>query len=221
MATTTTPKPNDTNTSVDNPKKTTLDPVSPPPTANPDLPQDPNADGSTAPPESSVTNNGSAKESEDSKTTPTVEEAVAENSAATDPISDIQKKIRRAERFGISVQLTEEEKRNSRAERFGTVSTVGGSDVSKKSEDLKRKARAERFGIPASAKPVASDEDVKKKARLARFASVSKTDPLEEEKRKARAIRFLNTQSGTLSEVNGEGNIAPNAAIAGNTGGGP
>jgi len=33
------------------------------------------------------------------------------------PLSDIQKKIRRAERFGISVQLSEKEKRNSRAER--------------------------------------------------------------------------------------------------------
>ena len=33
------------------------------------------------------------------------------------PLSDIQKKMRRAERFGISVQLSEKEKRNSRAER--------------------------------------------------------------------------------------------------------
>lgn len=33
------------------------------------------------------------------------------------PVDDIQKKIRRAERFGVSVKLTEEEKRNSRAER--------------------------------------------------------------------------------------------------------
>ncbi|KAA8521508.1 hypothetical protein F0562_012182 [Nyssa sinensis] len=33
------------------------------------------------------------------------------------PVSNIQKKIRRAERFGMPVQLSEEEKRNSRAER--------------------------------------------------------------------------------------------------------
>ena len=46
-----------------------------------------------------------------------------------------------------------------------------------------------RFGIRDS--PVATDEDAKKKARLAKFASVSKTDPLEEEKRKARTIRFV------------------------------
>lgn len=35
----------------------------------------------------------------------------------------------------------------------------------------------------------AADEDPKKKARLARFAPVTKTDPLEEDKRKARALR--------------------------------
>lgn len=34
------------------------------------------------------------------------------------PVTDIQKKIRRAERFGMPVQLSEEEKRNSRAERY-------------------------------------------------------------------------------------------------------
>ncbi|KAF3517338.1 hypothetical protein DY000_02063186 [Brassica cretica] len=34
------------------------------------------------------------------------------------PVDDVQKKIRRAERFGVSVKLTEEEKRNSRAERY-------------------------------------------------------------------------------------------------------
>ncbi|KAA8519263.1 hypothetical protein F0562_013519 [Nyssa sinensis] len=34
------------------------------------------------------------------------------------PVSNIQKKIRRAEPFGMPVQLSEEEKRNSRAERI-------------------------------------------------------------------------------------------------------
>lgn len=37
----------------------------------------------------------------------------------------------------------------------------------------------------------AADEEAKKKARLARFAPVSKTDPLEEDKRKARALRCI------------------------------
>lgn len=37
------------------------------------------------------------------------------------PVTDIQKKMRRAERFGLSVQLSEEEKRNSRAERYSLL----------------------------------------------------------------------------------------------------
>ena len=53
-----------------------------------------------------------------------------------------------------------------------------------------------RFGIRDS--PVATDEDAKKKARLAKFASVSKTDPLEEEKRKARTIRVSLQQESSL-----------------------
>lgn len=44
--------------------------------------------------------------------------AVGFDSGDVSPVDDdIQKKIRRAERFGVSVKLTEEEKRNSRAER--------------------------------------------------------------------------------------------------------
>ena len=38
-----------------------------------------------------------------------------------DPASNIQKKICRAERFGISLQLTEKEKRNSRKERSFSI----------------------------------------------------------------------------------------------------
>ena len=38
-----------------------------------------------------------------------------------DPASNIQKKICHAERFGISLQLTEEEKRNSRKERSFSI----------------------------------------------------------------------------------------------------
>ncbi|KAB2048126.1 hypothetical protein ERO13_A13G076000v2 [Gossypium hirsutum] len=135
------------------------------------------------------------------------------------PVNDIQKKIRRAERFGVPVQLSEQEKRNSRAERFGTVPSMNGSEASKQSEDMKRKARAERFGL--SVPTTAADEEAKKKARLARFAQDSKPDTVEEEKRKARAIRFSNPPSSTSSQVNGKGNIEPEAPIAGKAGGGP
>ena len=38
-----------------------------------------------------------------------------------DPASNIQKKIHRAKRFGVSLQLTEEEKRNSLKERSFSI----------------------------------------------------------------------------------------------------
>ncbi|XP_024986042.1 protein MODIFIER OF SNC1 11 isoform X2 [Cynara cardunculus var. scolymus] len=125
-------------------------------------------------------------------------------------VNDTQRKIRRAERFGMPVQLSEEEKRNSRAERFGTAPGSQGSDTTKKAEELKRKARAERFGITQS---TPTEEDDKKKARLSRFGSASgATDPLEEQKKKARALRFSGTQT------NGNGKIEQ-ATIAGKAGG--
>ncbi|KAJ6303767.1 hypothetical protein OIU77_017610 [Salix suchowensis] len=149
----------------------------------------------------------------------------SENSKSTAPVTDIEKKIRRAERFGITVQLSEQEKRNTRAERFGTGTGTGTgstaqgseSDSVKKSEELKRKARAERFGIPVP--PVASDEETKKKVRLERFAPAAKTNAQEEDKRKARALRFSQSSSGSLS-INGKGDLEPEAAIAGEAGGG-
>lgn len=55
------------------------------------------------------------KDGEGLKKTVSTVGSVAENDITS--VSDIQKKIRRAERFGMSVQLSEEEKRNSRAER--------------------------------------------------------------------------------------------------------
>lgn len=47
----------------------------------------------------------------------------AANTASVSPTrtgaaNDVEKKVRRAERFGVPVQLSEQEKRNSRAERY-------------------------------------------------------------------------------------------------------
>ncbi|RWR95522.1 hypothetical protein CKAN_02487100 [Cinnamomum micranthum f. kanehirae] len=136
---------------------------------------------------------------------------------ASDPVSDLQKKFLRAERFGMPVQLSEEEKRSSRAERFGTASTIHKSMGTGKSEQQKRKDRAERFGLAMSS---TVDEEAKKKARLARFASNTKSDKksdtksdtksntksdtMEEDKRKARAIRFSPTSPDTQSQSNGQ-----------------
>ncbi|KAE8654296.1 TerC integral membrane domain-containing protein isoform 1 [Hibiscus syriacus] len=156
----------------------------------------------------------SVKESEDSKTSGTAAALVAGESGG--PVDDVQKKIRRAERFGLPVQLSEQEKRNSRAERFGTAPSSNGSEASKQSEELKRKARSERFGITAPA--TATDEE-KKEARHARFAPYSKPDSVEEEKRKARAIRFSNPASSSLSQENGKGNLELEAPIDGKAGG--
>lgn len=51
------------------------------------------------------------------------EDLVAELAKSTGDLpsptdTDLQKKLRRAERFGVPVLLSEKEKRNSRAERF-------------------------------------------------------------------------------------------------------
>uniref|UniRef100_A0A0D2ZVF2 beta-ketoacyl-[acyl-carrier-protein] synthase I n=1 Tax=Brassica oleracea var. oleracea TaxID=109376 RepID=A0A0D2ZVF2_BRAOL len=71
--------------------------------------------------------------------------AVGSSAAEDDvssPVDDVQKKIRHAERFGVSVKLTEEEKRNSRAEMLkaigdvGPVVDAGGIIASSSSPDL-------------------------------------------------------------------------------------
>ncbi|KAL0689266.1 hypothetical protein Bca4012_088944 [Brassica carinata] len=64
---------------------------------------------------------GEKKEEPDTK-------AVGSSAAGDDvssPLDDVQKKIRHAERFGVSVKLTEEEKRNSRAEMLKAIGDVG------------------------------------------------------------------------------------------------
>ncbi|CAN1775623.1 Protein MODIFIER OF SNC1 11 [Linum perenne] len=140
---------------------------------------------------------------------------------STESVTDTEKKLRRAERFGISVKLSEVEKRNSRAERygvmcsranssrFGTPPVTQGSAAPKNSEELKRKSRAERFGLPVQAEP--TDVEAKKKARLERFGSIPKPDAAEEDKKKARALRFAKPSSTSLT---GKGDVQPKEAVA-------
>ncbi|OWM64587.1 protein MODIFIER OF SNC1 11-like [Punica granatum] len=148
------------------------------------------------------------KEAEATKSTVAVIGSQAANGSAA-PVDEIRRKIRRAERFGVPVQLSEGDKRNSRAERFGTGSGMKKPEGLNKSEELKRKARAERFGISVSE---AMNEEEKKKAQLARFSS-NATVSSEEEKRKARAIRFSNIPS-PIAQANSK------AAVAGGASGG-
>ncbi|KAK4800145.1 hypothetical protein SAY86_025510 [Trapa natans] len=132
------------------------------------------------PPASSEIVNAS-EGAEESKKTVTVIGSQAVNGIAA-PVNDIIRKIRRAERFGVPIHLSESEKRYSRAERFGTISDEKKPGSLKKSEELKLKARAERFGISVP-ETMDEEEKKKKKARLARFSSNGKTISDEEEKR--------------------------------------
>ncbi|XP_060176577.1 protein MODIFIER OF SNC1 11-like isoform X2 [Lycium barbarum] len=171
-------------------------------------PSDPNPTAETAsPPNSAPESPTSAGAKEEIKA------ATGDDDSCQGNDSNIQKKMKRAERFGMPVKLSEEEKRNSRAERFGTGSPVQGSDASKKAEEHKKQARAERFGL---VKSDTTDEEVKKKARLTRFAPPpAKTDPVEEDKRKARALRFSQPQT------NGKGNVEQEAVAVDKAGGEP
>ncbi|KAL3628568.1 hypothetical protein CASFOL_027614 [Castilleja foliolosa] len=155
--------------------------------------------------------------SDESKSEPAATETAEKSNGgdADGSVTDVQKKMKRAERFGVSVHLSEEEKRNSRAERFGAGPALNGADSSKESEELKKKARAERFG---AVKSTTADEEVKKKARLSRFGSSPSTDPAEEDKKKARALRF--SQPDSSSKANGEGDTKGNTTVASKAGGG-
>eukprot|EP00252_Welwitschia_mirabilis_P014636 TRINITY_DN321_c0_g1_i1.p1 TRINITY_DN321_c0_g1~~TRINITY_DN321_c0_g1_i1.p1 ORF type:complete len:236 (+),score=50.04 TRINITY_DN321_c0_g1_i1:161-868(+) len=126
-------------------------------------------------------------------------------------LSELEKKQRRAERFGVALQLSEEEKRLSRAARFSHSQsaglTIGSSLETKLSEEKKLKARAERFGI-AFHSP--ADDEARKKARLARFGEDAKMGSPEEDKRKARTVRFSTAVNESGS--NGDENLQPGLA---------
>ena len=116
-------------------------------------------------------------------------------------LTDLEKKQKRAERFGTELKISETEKRNMRAARFhggknnaakqespvtppkgtppkGAAGVKAPSKDVAEAEVVKRRARAQRFGalpadVPASA-PLSTGEEAKKKARLERFAMAAK-----------------------------------------------
>lgn len=152
------------------------------------------------------------KEGDDMKVDASGDESIEagkeEGAAAVVPaaMTDIEKKRRRAERFGTDLKITEAEKRKLRAARFndgskngaaapevvvveaGKVGAAKLSDNAKsalmEAESAKRKARAERFGsVPqeATVKPKFSSDEVAPKVEFSQD---------EEAKKKARMARF-------------------------------
>jgi len=95
--------------------------------------------------------------------------------------------------------------------RFRTASS------NEKMEEQKKKSRAERFGLPS---PASDDTEAKKKARLERFGQspgqTADVGKAEEEKRKARALRFAGTPSGG-SKGNDKDASKPDAATVAGT----
>jgi SAP domain-containing ribonucleoprotein len=122
--------------------------------------------------------------------------------AAPAAMTDIEKKRKRAERFGTDLRMTEADKRKLRAARFsggsknGAVAGEAGVEVEKtgtvkapskallEAENAKRKARAERFGGPPE------EVTVKPKSPQSVVAAKPKLAQDEEAKKKARMARF-------------------------------
>mmetsp|Transcript_20581 Transcript_20581/g.57100 ORF Transcript_20581/g.57100 Transcript_20581/m.57100 type:complete len:222 (+) Transcript_20581:275-940(+) len=114
-----------------------------------------------------------------------VEEAKTDGDAA---MSEVDKKLLRAQRFGMVTKETVEEKKKQRAERFGIPLP----------EDQKRLERAKRFGLPLGSeekKKPALDKPLKAGSKAAEKSEAAKK--LEE-----RAKRF-GTGNGTNTPDSG------------------
>ncbi|KAI8377294.1 hypothetical protein BD560DRAFT_390693 [Blakeslea trispora] len=122
---------------------------------------------STEQPSSNTTTATTTKDEKNSDfqfTPVTFDKPATTKSKETATMSDAERALERAKRFGI--QLNETAKKDIRAQRFGVAQ-------SKPSQDADRlKKRAERFGITKTQ------------------ANVAKLDPVEEEKKRKRAERF-------------------------------
>lgn len=139
------------------------------------------------------------------------EEGEAPLAAAAAPaVTDIEKKRRRAERFGTDLKISEADKRKLRAARFndGTKNKNGADVVAAKPEKVIEPPAAKTPALTNEAKSaLIAAETAKRKARAERFGSVPqeaaatekpknadsakpKFSPDEEAKKKARMARF-------------------------------
>ncbi|XP_041478266.1 SAP domain-containing ribonucleoprotein-like [Lytechinus variegatus] len=104
------------------------------------------------------------------------------------PISDVEKKALRAQKFGVAASLSDADKKKARAERFGmqapgsqakptaTVTpTSKGISMSVNSDKLKQ--RAERFGKSVSPTAMKSEEAERIRKRKERFGAVTISAP--------------------------------------------
>jgi hypothetical protein len=114
-----------------------------------------------------------------------------------------EKKALRAQKFGMEVKKTEEERRQERAKRFN-VQSVQGDDF-----EAKKKARQERFGALLSPlKPVARKEKAEKqknlsaKPKIEKSATTSMVQKLgvDAKKMEERKKRFGDTLGKPLSD---------------------
>lgn len=135
----------------------------------PPNPSPPSADPTT---DDDATGKGGAPANGDHKP------SVPLTSASTGAATDLEKKMRRAERFGMSVVMSEEEKRNTRAERYAVSTSTRTFSIFSllTRHDLKIQLKCAlfvRFGtgpVPARGGGTGQlEEQQKRKARAERY----------------------------------------------------
>jgi len=137
-------------------------------------------------------------------TTPTTPEGKSEPSGEAPKVVSLARpkqdffsaRQSRAQKFGVEVKMSDDEKRNARGARFGVETAslaTEGSRKRKVGEDSEKlAARAKKFGLPATATATATDPDklLKRSKKFGTPVPSGVVDPEEAEKRKARSDRF-------------------------------
>jgi len=140
-----------------------------------------------------------AEKAEAEETSPTSEEAPE----ASVEMTEEERKLERAKKFGIEAPEVVDDKKKSRAERFGLPTPAangggakkGGAAPADPEMEAKKKSRAERFGLTVNQKRKAKLEGTdiaidaeKLKKRQERFGNISAA--ATDDKKASRAARF-------------------------------